>query len=181
MNGHDIVLPRWARLEVYYYRMMRAPPVSDHDAAMQLMVETLNGVEDEFSVGRSALSDVKALDELQRMTFEDVKALLVDLGNYTYNVADDFLNDIPSLARVATSSVLTGKTINDAAEFHSNDPVFLSVAGASIEAIVLFIDSADESTSRLLMFQDTGVTGLPLTPDGNNVQIVVSGTGWFTL
>jgi hypothetical protein len=49
MNGHDIVLPMWARLEVYYYRMRRAPPVLDHDQAMQLMAETLNGVEDEFS------------------------------------------------------------------------------------------------------------------------------------
>jgi hypothetical protein len=49
MNGHDIVLPRWARLEVYYYRMRRAPPVLNHDEAMQRMAETLNGVEDEFS------------------------------------------------------------------------------------------------------------------------------------
>jgi hypothetical protein len=49
MNGHDIVLPRWARLEVYYYRMRSAPPASDHDEAMQLMAQMLNGVEDEFS------------------------------------------------------------------------------------------------------------------------------------
>ncbi len=49
MNGHDIVLPMWARLEVYYYRLRRAPPAADHDEAMRLMAETLNGVEDEFS------------------------------------------------------------------------------------------------------------------------------------
>src|SRR5437868_3937010 len=49
MNGHDVILPMWARLEVYYYRLRRAPPVLDHDKAMQLMAETLNGVEDEFS------------------------------------------------------------------------------------------------------------------------------------
>jgi hypothetical protein len=60
-------------------------------------------------------------------------------------------------------------------------PGFLSVNGDQLEAIILFIDSNDETTSRLLMFQDTGVTGLPLTPDGNNVQIVVSSSGWFTL
>jgi len=63
----------------------------------------------------------------------------------------------------------------------SADPIFLSVAGDPLEPIILFIDTADESTSRLLMFQDTGVTGLPLTPDGNNVQIIVSANGWFTL
>jgi hypothetical protein len=31
------------------------------------------------------------------------------------------------------------------------------------------------------MFQDTGITGTPLTPDGNNVQIIVSANGRFTL
>ena len=53
--------------------------------------------------------------------------------------------------------------------------------GDQLEAIILFIDTADEFTSRLIMFQDTGVTGMPLTPDGNNVQIVVGANGWFTL
>lgn len=49
MNGHNIVLPMWARVEVFYYRMRRAPPVSTHDEAMALMAAMLNGVEDEFS------------------------------------------------------------------------------------------------------------------------------------
>jgi hypothetical protein len=40
--------------------------------------------------------------------------------------------------------------------------MLLSVTRDKLEAIILFIDG-DESTSRLLMFQDTGVTGLPLT------------------
>jgi hypothetical protein len=29
------------------------------------------------------------------------------------------------------------------------------------------------------MFQDTGVTGLPLTPDGSDGQINVDPAGWF--
>ena len=111
----------------------------------------------------------------------NVKAMLVDLADYTYNAAHDFLNDVPAAARIATSGALSSKAINDAAEFDSADPIFISVAGDQLECIILFIDTADESTSRLLMFQDTGVTGLPLTPDGNNVQIIVSANGWFTL
>jgi hypothetical protein len=35
--------------QVICYRMRIAPPASDHDQAMQLMAEMLNGVEDEFS------------------------------------------------------------------------------------------------------------------------------------
>jgi hypothetical protein len=110
-----------------------------------------------------------------------VKALLVDLADYTYDPTHDFLNKVPAAARVAISGALSAKTINDLAQFDSADPIFLSVSGDQLEAIILFIDSNDETTSRLLMFQDTGVTGLPLTPDGNNVQIVVSSSGWFTL
>jgi hypothetical protein len=29
------------------------------------------------------------------------------------------------------------------------------------------------------MYQDTAITGLPLTPDGSDVQIVVDSAGWF--
>ena len=44
----------------------------------------------------------------------------------------------------AISGALTSKMINDAAEFDSADPIFLSVAGDPLEAIILFIDTADE-------------------------------------
>jgi hypothetical protein len=46
-----------------------------------------------------------------------------------------------------------------------NTPIFTGVSGASIEAIVLYVHTGTDSTSRIIMFQDTGVTGLPLTPD----------------
>lgn len=110
-----------------------------------------------------------------------IKATLIDLGAYTFDAAHDFLNDIPSGARIATSGDLGSKTIGDDAKFDSADPVFVSVAGTTVEAVVLFLDTGDPATSRLLMFQDTGVTGLPLTPDGSNVQVVVGAGGWFTL
>jgi|SRR5436190_21839063 hypothetical protein len=110
-----------------------------------------------------------------------VKALLIDLADYAYDAAHDFLNDVPVAARVAVSGALSGKAINDLGQFDSGDPIFTSVAGDQLEAVILFIDTGDESTSRLVLFQDTGVTGMPLTPDGNNVQIIVAAAGWFTL
>ncbi len=127
----------------------------------------------------------KTKAQLMRAAFDllavSVKAVLVDLGAYTFDVAHAFLNDIPSAARIATSGALSGKTVNDLAEFDSSDPIFASVSGVQLEALVLFIDTGDESTSRLLMFMDTGVTGMPFTPDGNNVQVIVAANGWFTL
>src|SRR5438132_1197255 len=76
----------------------------------------------------------------------NVKAILIDLADYSYNAAHDFLNDVPAAARIAVSSALSSKAINDAAEFDSADPIFLSVAGDPLEAIILFIDTGDEST-----------------------------------
>ena len=111
----------------------------------------------------------------------NVRAIMVDAGAYTYDDAHDFLDDIPSGARIAVSGNLTGKTFGDDGSFNSDDPTFTGVSGASIEAIVLYVHTGTDSTSRLIMYQDTGVTGLPLTPDGSDVQITVDAGGWFVL
>ena len=111
----------------------------------------------------------------------NVRAILVDTAAYTYDDAHDFLDDIPAGARIAVSGNLTGKAFGDDGSFDSDDPTLTAVSGASIEAIVLYVHTGTDSTSRLIMFQDTGVTGLPLTPDGSDVQITVDDAGWFVL
>ena len=111
----------------------------------------------------------------------NVRAILVDAGAYTYDDAHDFLDDIPSGARIAVSGNLSNKAFGDNGSFDSDDPTFTGVSGASIEAIVLYVHTGTDSTSRLIMYQDTGVTGLPLTPDGSDVQITVDAAGWFKL
>lgn len=111
----------------------------------------------------------------------NVRAILIDAGAYTYDDAHDFLDDIPSGARIAVSGNLANKTFGDNGSFDSDDPTFTGVSGASIEAIVLYVHTGTESTSRLIMYQDTGVTGLPLSPDGSDVQITVDAGGWFVL
>jgi hypothetical protein len=111
----------------------------------------------------------------------NVRAILVDAGAYTYDDAHDFLDDIPSGARIAVSGNLSNKAFGDNGSFDSDDPTFTGVSGASIEAIVLYVHTGTDSTSRLIMYQDTGVTGLPLTPDGSDVQITVDAAGWFVL
>ncbi len=110
-----------------------------------------------------------------------VRALLVDVALYDYDDEHAFLDDIPVDARVAVSGNLTGKVFGDDGSFDSDDPLFIGVTGASIEAIVLFVQTGDESTSRLILHQDTGVDGLPLMPDGSDVQITVDDAGWFVL
>jgi hypothetical protein len=107
--------------------------------------------------------------------------VLVDTALYAYDDNHEFLEDVPLAARVAVSGNLTGITIGEDGSFDTDDPMFTSVTGASIEAIILYVHTGDESTARLIMHQDTGVDGLPFMPDGSDVQITVDDVGWFVL
>ena len=79
------------------------------------------------------------------------------------------------------STEATHIQLGNSTSANTDDPTFTGVSGASIEAIVLYVHTGTDSTSRLIMYQDTGVTGLPLTPDGSDVQITVDAAGWFVL
>jgi hypothetical protein len=112
----------------------------------------------------------------------DVKAALIDTDDVDPDVAangDVFLDDI-SAAVVATSSNLSGKAFSSAGVFDCDDFVLSSVSGDISEAIVFYIDTATPATSRLVARIDTG-TGLPFTPVGDNINVVISGSGLFAV
>src|SRR6185503_11262449 len=83
----------------------------------------------------------------------DVRAISVDTGAYTYDDAHDFLDDVPSGARIAVSGSLANKALGDDGSFDSDDPILPTVSGATVEAIVLYVHTGNEATSRLLMYQ----------------------------
>lgn len=57
------------------------------------------------------------------------------------------------------------------------DATFTTVTGDVSKAIVLWLDTGVESTSRLFAYIDTGVTGLPVTPNGGNINIIWNASG----
>lgn len=104
-----------------------------------------------------------------------VWAALVDLGTYTYSAAHQFYSDLSGI--VGTPVEITSKTfvsgLLDAA-----DTTFPTTSGVSVEAIVLYIKNAGANTTwRLVGFFDTGVTGLPVTPNGGDINIVWNASG----
>ena len=110
----------------------------------------------------------------------DVKAILVDLADYTYSAAHEFLSDVPAAARVDISPNLTGKTVTDGT-FNSDDYVWDAVTGDESEAVILFIDTGVEGTSRLVVYYDTSLTGFPITPNSGDINFTVDAAGWFTI
>lgn len=102
---------------------------------------------------------------------DNIKALLVDTGAYTVDLTTHAnLSDIPTLARIATSSNLGTKTVTGGAA-DAADVAFTAVVGPTVEAIVLYKDTGSATTSRLIAYIDTGVSGLPVTPNGGDITV----------
>ena len=106
-----------------------------------------------------------------------VKAALIDTATYTYSATHDFFSDISGV--IGAPVALGSKTFANGA-FDSTDPTWIDVVGATVEAIIVYIDTGVDATSRLVLFLDTGQTGLPVTPNGGDITYTV-GSDWFTL
>jgi hypothetical protein len=109
----------------------------------------------------------------------NVKAALVNTTSYTYNDAHEFLSDVAGAAIIASTGAAGSKSVTDLAAFLSGTVVASSVTGAEIDAVILYIDTGSGSTSRLVAYYDTGVTGLPVTPAGASYNVIPDATGWF--
>ena len=107
-----------------------------------------------------------------------VNAALVDTGTYTYSAAHEFLSSLTGT--VGTAQTLGSKSVTNGT-FDSADPTWTAVSGATVEAIVLYIDTGVPGTSRLVAYIDSGQTGLPVTPNGGDITYTVAPGGWFTL
>lgn len=197
----------------------------------------------------------QALQAGVNLSSGNIKAVLVDLADYTYSAAHEFLSDVAAAGRVATSANLASKTFTNGT-FDSADPSFTAATGDQCEALILYIDTGTPGTSRLIAFIDgrerlqvavaastggtsitvedlpgavaSGVTltlisgtgpativtsssaalgdrsvpvsalsgnlsagaiyeyavtgtGLPVTPNGGDINVTVSASGWFTI
>lgn len=108
-----------------------------------------------------------------------VYAALVDTGTYTYSAAHQFYSSLSGI--VGTDQEVTAKT-QTSGTFDGSDVTFPSVSGASAEAIVLYRKNAGGNTTwPLIAYIDTGVTGLPVTPNTGNIEIQWNASGIFTL
>lgn len=107
-----------------------------------------------------------------------LKAALVDAGAYTYSAAHEFLSSLTGV--VGAAHTLVSKSYTDGV-FDAADVTYPAVTGNSAEAIVLYIDTGNVNTSRLVAYLDTGFTGLPVTPNGGDITVTWNASGIFAL
>ncbi|WAJ27134.1 hypothetical protein [Antarcticirhabdus aurantiaca] len=121
---------------------------------------------------------------LTTLASSTVKVVLIDTGAYTYSAAHEFLSSVPSGARIGTPQTLTSKTLVNGV-FDASDVTIPNVpagtgTGSAAEAILIYIDTGTESTSRLVTLIDAA-PGLPVTPNGGNVVVTWAAEGIFAL
>jgi len=105
---------------------------------------------------------------------DNIKAVLIDAADYTVNYAThEFLSDIPSAGRVAISGNLASKT-TAAGTAGAANYAFPTVIGDPSEAIAYFKDTGNPATSPLISYHDSAVSGLPVTPNGGDINITFS-------
>ena len=108
----------------------------------------------------------------------NIKVVSIDEADDVPDLAlDDFLDDILAGAREFQSGNLASKTSTDGvADAADLAPAFSGAAGDQFESITIFRDSGSAATSELICNIDSA-TGLPLTPDGGNIDIAWSSAG----
>ncbi len=103
-----------------------------------------------------------------------IRAVLIDTGTYTYNAAHDNYDDLTGVVG-SESGAFASKTFTDGV-FDAADIVFSAVTGSAAEAIVIFLDTGTPSTDKLILFVDSA-TGLPVTPNGGDINVTWHASG----
>ena len=103
-------------------------------------------------------------------------------GGVPNAATDDFEDDLDA-GLIGTKFDLVNKTIGSpvAGVFDNTvdpTPAFSSVSGATVEGLVFFKDTGTPTTSNLICYFDTA-SGLPLTPNGGDVNVTFNASGIF--
>lgn len=108
-----------------------------------------------------------------------IKAALVDEGVYTYSAAHAYYSSVVA-GIIGTPQTLNNKTVGAVAAgvFDADNITFTAVVGPTIEAILLFQENGGANTTwPLIGLIDQVASGLPVTPNGGDVNITWNALG----
>ena len=129
---------------------------------------------------QSLLTEADASKSLDQTTANVAPyAALVDTGTYTYSASHQFYSSLSGV--VGTDQQITTPTVTSGL-FDGDDVTFPSVTGNSVEAVVIYRKNAGANTTwRLVLYDDTSITGAPVTPNGGNIQVTWNASGILQL
>ncbi len=102
-------------------------------------------------------------------------------GGFGIDLMDaEFVSDIAGAAIVARSGNLASKTTTNGV-FNSANPSFTAVTGDPCEILLLFLDTGSDATSPLIAVIDSFTSGMPVTPNGGDINLTLSASGILQL
>lgn len=112
-----------------------------------------------------------------------IKAALVNtLANvasgYVFSAAHTTLADVPAVAIQATGTL--SNVAVSSGRVNADDIAIADVTGGNINAVILYVSTANSSTSPLIFIQSDG-TGFPTTPDGGTINVKWANSDPFIL
>ncbi len=128
---------------------------------------------------QSVLSADASSDLIQSTANVAPYVSLINTSSYTYNSSHQFFSSLAGI--VGTDQQLTTPVATNGT-FACDNVTFTSVTGSTVSALVIYRKNAGANTTwRLVLYEDTSVTGLPVTPNGGNIVITWNGSGVFTI
>lgn len=91
----------------------------------------------------------------------------------------EFISDVTA-GIVSRSGNLAGKSTTRGI-FTCSNPTFTAVTGATCELIMLAKDTGSDATSPLIGIIDSFSSGMPVTPNGGDINVTIAGAGVFQL
>jgi hypothetical protein len=111
---------------------------------------------------------------------DTIKLILFDAADYTPNLAThQDLADVPSGARVAVATIAS-PTISGG-KVDASDVTAAAVSGDQSEGVIYYKHTGTESTSPLMVLLDTFSAGMPVTPNGGDIDFVFNASGLLGL
>jgi hypothetical protein len=135
-----------------------------------------------YPIYKQALMKACTLVSLNGTTTNAPHVVLVDTGTYSYATGHDFFSDLSGVIGTANGMEITSPTVVGR-KFDGCNVTFTAVTTAtSIEALVIYRrNNGANTTWRLVLYENSSVTGLPVTPNGGDISISWNASGIFDL
>jgi hypothetical protein len=111
---------------------------------------------------------------------DTIKAALTRSAVYTVSInADVGLTAVTTGGAVTATSAGLGSPTIALGVFDTADFTWSAVSGSASGILVLYDDT--HASKALIVYYDTGMTGMPVTPNGGDINCTVHASGWFSL
>jgi hypothetical protein len=121
----------------------------------------------------------KGLDATDTANGPYVALLVITSGGYVYSAAHQFYSDLNSIQ--GTPQQITSPTVANGI-FAGQSVVFVNITAPAIGGFAIYRpNTGANGTWRLVLYEDTGIIGFPIAPNGGNLILTWNTQGIFQL